>query len=218
MENEREMARSPSLVATERVRNHGTRRLGICSATHGEVITSENMIFVGGIHGVGKTTVCKVIQDEFQIDHYSASTLVANAKREELGVVKQVADIETNQDFLTRALRDMQIGSRWFLLDGHFCLINTRSQITRVPEDTFRQLAPRGIISIQDTVNEIKGRLLSRDNLVYDELFLEQFQDEELCYAVELANMMNIPHVVFHANERQVCKLEEFLRTVGAIV
>ncbi len=176
------------------------------------------MIFVGGIHGVGKTTVCQVIHDEFQIDHYSASALIANAKREEFGVAKQVADIETNQDFLTRVLKDMQIGSRWFLLDGHFCLIDTRSQITRVPEDTFRQLAPRGIITMQDTVNKIKGRLLNRDNFVYDEPFLEQFQDEELRYAVELANMMHIPHVVIHTNEPQIRKLEEFLRMVGAIV
>lgn len=176
------------------------------------------MIFVGGIHGVGKTTVCKMIREYFQIDNYSASAVIANAKGAGFGLVKKVSDIETNQDFLTRALRNMQIGSRWFLLDGHFCLIDTTSQIIRVPEMTFHQLAPKAIIVVQDTVNEIKGRLLSRDNLVYGEQFLEQFQDEELSYAVELANMMDIPYVVFQNNQLRVHQLEEFLRTVGAIV
>lgn len=52
--------------------------------------------------------------------------------------------------------------------------------------------------------NEIKGRLLRRGNLVYDEPFVEQFQDEDLRYAVELANMMDIPTVVLHIKSMRI--------------
>ncbi len=41
------------------------------------VCTEAFMIFVSGIHGVGKTYFCNMIKDKLGIKNYSASQLIA---------------------------------------------------------------------------------------------------------------------------------------------
>lgn len=44
----------------------------------------RQIIFVGGIHGVGKTTLCKKIESRYNMEHFSASNLIAKEKTEAL--------------------------------------------------------------------------------------------------------------------------------------
>ena len=43
----------------------------------------RQIIFVSGVHGVGKTTLCKKIASRYKIEHFSASNLIAKEKAEE---------------------------------------------------------------------------------------------------------------------------------------
>jgi adenylate kinase len=64
----------------------------------------RRIIFIGGVHGVGKTTLCKKIESRFNIEHFSASNLIAKEKAEEHLRNKQVENITENQDFLVTAI------------------------------------------------------------------------------------------------------------------
>lgn len=37
---------------------------------------TSNIIFIAGIHGVGKSTLCKKLSSRYNIEHYSASELI----------------------------------------------------------------------------------------------------------------------------------------------
>lgn len=65
----------------------------------------NNIIFIGGIHGVGKGTICKKITDQFSdLIHTSASKLL---KWEEISTPenKQVQNFESTQDRLIKGLK-----------------------------------------------------------------------------------------------------------------
>jgi hypothetical protein len=67
----------------------------------------NNLIFVGGIHGVGKTTLCKKLTEELHFNHYSASQLIKMLKSENGdgdNKNKGVKNIDGNQDLLITAI------------------------------------------------------------------------------------------------------------------
>ena len=53
----------------------------------------NNMIFVGGIHGVGKTSFCKKISKAYSLEFYSASALISEIKKEQFSKNKMVEHI-----------------------------------------------------------------------------------------------------------------------------
>lgn len=58
------------------------------------------MIFVSGIHGVGKTYFCNLIKEKLGIESYSASHLIADRRNKGFSADKCVSDIDDNQSFL----------------------------------------------------------------------------------------------------------------------
>jgi adenylate kinase len=177
----------------------------------------KSMIFVGGVHGVGKTTFCNMIYEKYHLLSYSASRLISDAKKQEFGPSKGISDVDTNQDLLVDALEDIGSGDRWFLLDGHFCLIDKVGRIVRVPENTFQQLAPKAIIVLTNTIESIQDRLLRRDNFDYAEDFLEKFQAEELLYAEEVSKTLRVPYLECRDDHADLKAVEMFLIGFGAI-
>lgn len=144
------------------------------------------MIFVGGVHGVGKTYFSEKMSLKYNYRHYSASDLI-NFERNSS---KKVDDLEGNQEQLIKNVLALKEKSDKFILDGHFCLINESGDIERVPEETFIKLAPRIIVVLKADTKFIKGNLLTRDRYVQEEKFLAKFQEEECLYATEIAEKL----------------------------
>lgn len=151
------------------------------------------MIFISGIHGVGKTSLCKEISRKFGIPHFSAGQLISEVKREHFSRNKLIENIDANQDFLTQALENLNIGNSWFLLDGHFCLLNKEGVVTSIPEKTFQNLNPQGIMVLTDSAKLIAERLIQRDNIHFNTNLLEVFQINEVDYATRVSEILNIP-------------------------
>lgn len=86
-------------------------------------------VFIGGVHGVGKTYFCKHIVCRFDAAHVTASELIGRHIKHQAD--KTVPDIEENQLILTEELERYQTSYRTILLDGHFCLLNVR-QVSRM--------------------------------------------------------------------------------------
>src|SRR5262249_1164106 len=103
---------------------------------------NRNVIFVGGIHGVGKTTYCEKLSSDLNLKHYSASDLIKEVKRTN-SVHKNVKNIPQNQDILLDAIDKCFYENKWYILDGHFCLLNEQGSISPIPFATFQSIGPR---------------------------------------------------------------------------
>ncbi len=158
----------------------------------------QKSIIVGGIHGVGKTTLCQKISLELGIAHHIASDLIKEIKSDYKNTQdKRVAEINDNQTALVLAIeRYIKCGSPYFL-DGHFCLLRPDYSIIRIPCETFRSINPLGIIVFFDDISKIQQRLLGRDENNYDQILLTRFQDEEIGYSRKIATELQIPYLSF---------------------
>lgn len=146
-----------------------------------------NVAFIGGIHGVGKSTICKKICDKLEFNHLSASEVL---KWQEISKGKQnknVKDISVTQDRLINGLISIIEPSKQYLLDGHYCLLDSNNNIIKVPLATFKLINPTSLNIVIGDIKEIKERLENRDNKLYDYNLLREMQACELNYANELS-------------------------------
>ncbi len=166
------------------------------------------MIFIGGVHGVGKSYVCDIISENTGLETYSASYLISEFKMKNFSKDKRVSEINKNQDLLIKAFN--YINKPECILDGHFCLLDESNKITRIPMSTFKELAPQKIVLLYDTPGLITNRLYKRDGIFYNINNIEKFQNEELLYFQEVVKTLNIPHFI-HKSSDNIKYLIDFI-------
>lgn len=152
----------------------------------------DNIAFIGGIHGVGKSTICRKICDEVTLEYLSASDLIKWKDINEDIQNKKVWDISLTQDRLVVGLENRIQKKKYYLLDGHYCLINSENKIVNIPLDTFKLINPFSLSIIIGDIIEIKNRLEKRDNFQYDQELLTEMQESELDYAKYLSKALGI--------------------------
>lgn len=150
------------------------------------------MIFISGVHGVGKSYFCNLVKEATGIKCFSASTLIKERKKQGFPVDKRVADIDENQLYLLAAVDDLRARLGEFLLDGHFCLLNTEGVITRISLDTFTTLKPEAIILLTEDPEIIAKRCQERDGVEHKASDIKVFQEEEVKYAQEVADHLQV--------------------------
>lgn len=155
----------------------------------------NNIVFIGGIHGVGKGTVCNLIANEINIIHLSASEVLKWKEINTDEKNKKVKDIFETQDRLINGLQRIIIPNSYYLLDGHFCLFDKEGNINKVPLKTFRNISPILIAVVICNVTVIKKRLEERDAKIYEYNVLEAMQNAEIAYGKEVAKQLHIPYV-----------------------
>lgn len=151
------------------------------------------MIFISGVHGVGKSYFCNRVKEATGIECYSASSLIKERKKQAFSADKRVADIDENQLYLLAAVDDLRASVGEFLLDGHFCLLNTDGVITRISLDTFTTLQPEAIVLLTEAPEIIAKRRQERDGVDHKASDIKAFQDEEISYAKEVAELLQVP-------------------------
>ena len=151
------------------------------------------MIFVGGVHGVGKSSFCNLVKHELAVDSFTASDLIAQRKQISFPLDKRTSAPEANQRYLVDAVQELDSINPRYLLDGHFCLLNTEEQIVRIPSETFISLNPAAIILLTEDPVVISERRKRRDGIDHDIAVIRRFQDEEHSYAKLIADMLEIP-------------------------
>lgn len=161
----------------------------------------SNIIFVGGIHGVGKSTICRRICAELNIEYLSASKLIKWSELNEDTNNKKVEDLSLTQDRLIEGLKNRVQKDKTYILDGHYCLLNGNNEIEKIPFETFEQIKPKFFVIVVKDVNEIKKQLEVRDNKPYDINLLERFQNNEIKYAQDLSKLMNIPLIILEGSD-----------------
>jgi len=157
----------------------------------------NNIYFVGGIHGVGKSTICKRLASELDIEYLSASEVL---KWNEINTDiknKRVNDIPNTQDRLINGLKGIILSNKRYILDGHFCLFNKDGIATKIPLETFLSINPITLTIIIGDIEEITLGLASRDKRDYSQESLKYMQDLEETYADNISNALNTPLLKF---------------------
>lgn len=149
------------------------------------------MIFISGVHGVGKSYFCDMVKKAININAYSASTLISNKKKAGFSSDKLIPDIDDNQQYLLQAVDELRTSEGNFILDGHFCLLNAEGQVQRIGLDTFTTLKPEAILLLTEDPKVIAERRRSRDNCEVSAESIKEFQDSEESYAKEVADAIS---------------------------
>lgn len=149
-------------------------------------------IFVSGVHGVGKGTICEKISTYFTYPHHSASSLIKSVKNSAVDKNKVVIDADKNQDYLIIALNQLYVDSDYILVDGHFCLQGDNGVI-EIPLTTFQEMELAAIILLTDEPEQIHTRLYSRDNTSLGVDVIRTLQNKEKERANYVAKNLNVP-------------------------
>ncbi|QHS55372.1 AAA family ATPase [Mucilaginibacter sp. 14171R-50] len=157
----------------------------------------KQIIFAGGIHGVGKSTLCREITHALSISYLSASEVLKWTDINVDAKNKKVVNISDTQNRLINGLEATIKSGKVYLLDGHYCLFNMDNQVIPVPMETFIKINPIALILVTGSISVIKATLEQRDHKIYDTEVLELMQEREASYANEIAVCLNVPLFIF---------------------
>ncbi len=164
------------------------------------------VIFIGGIHGSGKGTLCQTISSELGVSHFTASEVLKWNEVSPNMQNKKVLDIPDTQNRLILGLTQLKEEHQSFILDGHFCLFNKDGKVEKIALEVFQKIAPDYIVFVSAEVEVILNRLISRDGIEYSLTALTEMQNVEHEHSIDIAQQLNISY--FHITNEN---LSEFL-------
>lgn len=152
------------------------------------------VIFVAGIHAVGKSTSCKLVSNEFGIPHFTASQIIREEKSSAvLENSKLVSDVAENQRLLIQGVSRL-LENGYFLLDGHFTMRRqSDGDIEAIHVDVFRKLRVGGVVLFTDHPAEISKRMHARDGVLHPVEIFQSHQDAEIAHAKHVADTLGLP-------------------------
>lgn len=152
------------------------------------------VIFIAGVHGAGKSTLCGALARKGGVLHRSAGQIIREADEKALSEdTKAVRDIDQNQKLLVAGVNRIRKGSRNLLLDGHFALINGSGDVEPIALEVFEALALDRIVLVHDSPEEIRKRLISRDKAALTVSTIVELQSVEVKTAQAIAKTLAIP-------------------------
>lgn len=153
------------------------------------------VLFVAGVHGVGKTTICRRVAKETSIPHFTASEIIKDESFENaFGESMLQKNTNANQEILIHGV-ERRLGSvgRKLILDGHFTLLNDSKEIVEISIEFFKRLSLDAIVVFHDIPHLISLRLKKRDGVHMDETHIKAHQESELHHANLIATSLQIP-------------------------
>ncbi len=165
---------------------------------------NNGIIFVAGIHGVGKTTLCNIVKEKLNINTFSSSALIQKANRQKNFIDKHTDNVKENQDILLQAIHQYIDQKNIAMLDGHFILINGNNELEKVPVTTFKGMNIISVILIIDDPQQILERLVNRDNHKYDLEFIKKFQAEEISLAKEVCRIIQKECYIYDKQNKNI--------------
>lgn len=173
------------------------------------------MIFMAGVHGVGKTYVCHQLKQNMIV--YSASELIEQYGKIRYNGYKKVFDIEDNQNYLVDAVKQIGKQGNEFILDGHFCLFNSDGDVEKIPYVVFKKLCIEGIILLCDKAEIIQRNVQKREGGL-DRLELQkisEIQEQEIEHAKNVSQELNIPLAIINTSDKDaISKCRQFIATL----
>jgi len=163
----------------------------LMNCTEPMLLSGAKKIFVGGVHASGKGFLCEQVISSYGYHCVSASTLIKMGDGE-VTLDKTVSNIDDNQRRLLLGLRKVQHGNTHLSIDGHFCLIDKRGLVRRIPFETFEAIKPDLIIIANPTADVVRERLKKCETPLYLKGSLENFIEKERRYARQVAEKLAV--------------------------
>lgn len=158
----------------------------------------RDCVFVGGIHGVGKSSLCTECASSLGIASHTASELIRRYDDRDVGLYKEVVSVSGNQDCLINALRALpNVGP--YLLDGHFVIRSKTAGISLIPSAIFEAIAPRGIILVTGDPEVAAQRMLERDAKCVSATELREMQRLEVDQGRLVARKLGVKMIELHS-------------------
>jgi adenylate kinase len=159
-----------------------------------------SVIFLAGVHGVGKGFLGTPVANSMGITHLTASQLIREDKGQATwGNDKKTSDLDDNQLALIRAVAQRRLTHPSILLDGHFVLRNAQGVLTPLATTVFKELHLTGVILLTEGAKIIASRLAMRDNGTPDVQAISELAEAELAHAQVVCNELELPLAVIHA-------------------
>jgi adenylate kinase len=163
----------------------------------------ERIVFVGGIHGAGKTTLSRRLALILPALHVTAGELIRGAGDPGEAVTldrvsKAVADVDRNQERLLAGLHAYRnratVGSNGLgvLLDGHFCLLDRHGAIADIPSGIFAAIDPVAVIFVEANAETVFSRLSRRDGGTPSLAIVTMLAERERARAAEICAGLGI--------------------------
>lgn len=154
------------------------------------------VLFVCGIHGVGKTTFCKKLSEAFGIPSFSSSCLIKESAKDAIpapGQGKSVKDVSGNQQILITAVQNKLSELPQFILDGHTTIIDSNGAWQPIGADVFAAIGTTALIMLVVPPEVIHERLIKRDGKAPALDVMARHQEAEQAQAKNIAIKLGIP-------------------------
>lgn len=143
-----------------------------------------SVIFLAGVHGVGKGFIGVPVAQALGLGHFTASQLIREEKGQTTwGADKMASDLDDNQLALIRAVSQRRLTHHSILLDGHFVLRNAQGTLNPLETKVFNELRLTGVILLTEESNVIARRLALRDKGEPDVDAISELADAEYGHA-----------------------------------
>jgi adenylate kinase len=158
------------------------------------------IVFVGGIHGVGKSTLCRHLAERLAASYVTAGGLIReNAAADHVVTVgigdKAVPNVDANQAALLRGLDlyRQRVGPGRIVLDGHFSLLDATGAIVDVPTAVYEAIAPVAVALVEAANAVVHARRVERDGAAPSEAIIGLHAARERTRAADVAATLGIP-------------------------
>lgn len=160
----------------------------------------SSIVFLAGIHGVGKGTFARNLSNQLGLSHFSASDLIKAQKLAPVDEQKTVIDPDENQSHLLEAVKRIETAHQHYLLDGHFTLWQNQATF-EIPISVFEELPISGIVLLTEQPSLIASRLMNRDGTSWDENLIQQRQAEEVSRANYVRSSLKTPMLTIQSSQ-----------------
>jgi adenylate kinase len=159
-----------------------------------------SVMFLAGVHGVGKGFLGTPVANSMGIAHLTASQLIREERGQATwGIDKKTSDLDDNQLALIRAVGERRLTHPNILLDGHFVLRDALGVLTPLAISVFKELHLTGVILLTEAESVIASRLALRDKGTPDVQAISELAAAELMHAEAVCTELGLPFQQIHA-------------------
>lgn len=157
----------------------------------------RSTIFIAGVYGTGKSTLCSTLSERLHIPAFSAGDLISAINGEQYGANKVVVDKDNNQVLLTERVRELNRENKQIILAGHFCIFNAYNDVEVLSESVYSALNITQIVLLESDIQTIVANLRRRDGKDYAKKNVSTLIEKERKQSERISMLLKCPLNVY---------------------